>query len=156
MRKSVVEMSRRVELSQSSNDRYLEALGTLPTDIPLNRAAGKLCRPVEVSGRRYRALNLLASDDAKLLEAVARGEWLVAGFRNRDIRHVLYGDAADEATRRQQASRVTRLLGLLRAHGLIKKVPRSHRYLLTVDGSTLIPALIAANHATLQTLTSEA
>jgi hypothetical protein len=156
MRKGVAEMSRRTELSQASNDRYLEALATLPTDTPLNRATGKFCRPVVVEGRRHRALNPLAPDDAHLLEAVSRGEWLVAGFRNRDIRQILHGAAPDESARRRQASRVTRLLGLLRAHGLIKKVPRTHRYLLTTEGTSVIPALIAANHATLQQLTSAA
>jgi hypothetical protein len=156
MRKSVVEMARRAELSQASNDRYLEALGTLPADTPLSRVAGKLCRAVVVEGRRYRALNPLSPDDGRLLEAVSRGEWLVAGFRNRDIRQVLYGDAADASTRRQTASRVTRLLGLLRAHGLIKKVPRTHRYLLTTEGTSVLPALHAANNATLQKLISAA
>jgi hypothetical protein len=156
MRKSVVEMSRRAELSQASNDRYLEALATLPADIPLSRATGKLCRPVIVEGRRYRALNPLGGDDAGLLEAVSRGEWLVSGFRNRDIRQVLYGEACDESARRRMASRVTRLLGLLRAHGLIKKIPRTQRYLLTTEGTSMIPALLAANNATLQQLTRAA
>lgn len=156
LRKSVVEMTRRAELSQASNDRYLEALATLPTDTPLNRAAGKLCRAVVVEGRRHRALNPLAPDDARLLEAVSRGEWLVAGFRNRDIRLILCGEAPDESTRHRQASRVTRLLGLLRSHGLIKKVPRTHRYLLTTEGTCVIPALLAANNATLHQLTNAA
>jgi hypothetical protein len=156
MRKSVVEMARRTELSQASNDRYLEALGNLPTDTPLCRAAAKLCRPVVVAGRRYRALNPLAPDDARLLEAISRGERLVAGFRNRDIRQVLHGEERDEGVRRRQAAAVTRLLGILRAHGLIKKVPRTHRYLLTTEGTSVIPALLAANNATLQQLTSAA
>jgi hypothetical protein len=153
MRKSVVEMSRRAELSQASNDRYLEALGTLPTDTPLSRATSKLCRPVVVAGRRHRALNPLAPDDVQLLEAISRGEWLVAGFRNRDIRAALHGAAPDEPSRKRQAARVTRLLGLLRAHGLIKKVPRTQRYLLTTEGAAVVPALLAANNATLQMLT---
>jgi hypothetical protein len=156
MRKGVAEMARRSELSQASNDRYLEALGDLPTDTPLRRVASKLCRPVVVAGRRYRALNPLASDDARLLEAISRGEWLVAGFRNRDIRQVLHGEERDEAVRRRRAAAVTRLLGILRAHGLIKKVPRTHRYLLTTEGTSVIPALLAANNATLQQLTSAA
>jgi hypothetical protein len=156
MRKSVVEMTRRTELSQASNERYLEALGTLPTDTPLSRATGKLCRPIVVEGRRYRALNPLAPDDARLLEAVSRGEWLVSGFRNRDLRRVLFGDAPDASSGRRQAARVTRLLGLLRAHGLIKKIPRTHRYLLSTEGNSVIPALQAVNHATLQQLTSAA
>ena len=156
MRKGVAEMTRRAELSQASNDRYLEALATLPTDTPLSHAAGKLCRPVVVAGRRHRALNPLAPDDARLLEAISRGEWLIAGFRNRDIRLILHGDAPDDPTRRRMAARVTRLLGLLRAHGLIKKIPRTHRYLLTTEGTSVIPALLAANHATLQQLTAAA
>lgn len=156
MRKSVAEMARRAELSQASNQRYLEALGKLPTDTPLSRAAGKLCQPVMVGNRRWRALNPLSPEDARLLEAVSRGEWLVAGFRNRDIRQILYGDASDETTGRRQAARVSRLLGLLRAHGLIKKIPRTHRYLLTTEGSSVIAALLAANNATIQMLTSAA
>jgi hypothetical protein len=156
MRKGVAEMARRAELSQASNDRYVEALGSLPAGTPLCRACAKLCRPVIVEGRRYRALNPLASDDARLLEAISRGEWLVAGFRNRDIRRALHGDEADEVGRRRQAAAVTRLLGILHAHGLIKKIPRTHRYLLTVEGTSVIPALLAANNATLQQLTSAA
>jgi hypothetical protein len=156
MRKSVVEMTRRSELSQASNDRYLEALGTLPTDTPLCRVAEGLCRPVERAGRRHRALNPLAADDRRLLEAVGRGEWLVEGFRNRDIRQSLYGDAPDPATHRRQAARVTRLLGLLRAHGLIKKIPRTHRYLLTTHGTAVIPALLGANNAPLKQLAGAA
>jgi hypothetical protein len=156
MRKSVAEMARRAELSQASNDRYLEALGTLPTDTPLCRVAERLCRPVESNGRRHRALNPLAAEDRRLLEAVSRGEWLVAGFRNRDIRQALSGDAPDPATRRRQAARVTRLLGLLRAHGLIKKIPRTHRYLLTTYGTEVIPALLGASNAPLKQLAGAA
>ena len=51
---------------------------------------------------------------------------------------------------------MTRLLGILRAPGLIKKVPRPHRYLLTTEGTSVIPAQLAANNATLQQLTSAA
>lgn len=156
MRKSVVEMTRRAALSQASNDRYGEALGTLPTDTPLSRATGKLCRPIVVAGRRHRALNPLAPDDSRLLEAISRGEWLISGFRNRDLRAILFGEAPDASTRHRQAAHVTRLLGLVRAHGLIKKVPRTHRYLLTTEGTSVIPALLAVNHATLQQLTSAA
>ena len=156
MRKGVAEMPRRAELSQASNDRYPGAPGELPTGTPLCRAAGKLCRPVVIEGRRSRALNPLAGDDARLLGAIGRGEWLVAGPRNRDIRRAWYGDAGDAATRRRQAGRVARLLGLLRAHGLIKKVPRTRRDLRTKRGATLVPAPRAVNHATLQQLTSAA
>jgi hypothetical protein len=156
LRKGVVEMTRRAEWSPASNDRDLEALAALPTDTPLSRATGKLCRSVVVAGRRDRGLNPLAPDAAGLLEAVSRGEWLVVGSRNRALRALLYGDAPDESTRRRMAWRGTRLVGPLRAHGLIKKVPRTHRSLLTTEGTSVIPASLAANNATRQQLTSAA
>ncbi|MBM4294521.1 MAG: hypothetical protein FJ126_06395 [Deltaproteobacteria bacterium] len=42
------------------------------------------------------------------------------------------------APKRRQSSAVTRKLRLLRAHGLIKKVPITHRHLLTTKGSKTI------------------
>ena len=75
-----------------------------------------------------------------------------------DARLLLLGGeiGASDPSDRHTAARVTRLLGLLRAHGLIKKVPRTHRYLLTTEGTSVIPALLAANNATLQQLTAAA
>ena len=48
---------------------------------------------------------------------------------------------------------LTRQLRLLRAHGLIKKIPRSHRYQLTQRGRMLITALLAARDADVHALT---
>ena len=42
--------------------------------------------------------------------------------------------------------------GELRAHGLIKKVPRSHRYLVTDKGRSVIGALLAARNASVHQL----
>lgn len=156
MRKSVVEMPRRAQLSQASNDRYAEALAGVPLDVALSQAAEKLCRAVTVGERRYRALNPLAAEDCALLKAISLGEWAVIGFRNRDIRHALYGEPRDEPTRRRQSGRVTRLLGILRAHGLIKKIPRTHRYVLTTAGTCVVPSLLIAANATLEQLTHAA
>ena len=92
---------------------------------------------------RHRALNHLVPTDAQLLAAVARGEFHITGFRNRDVHRILFGQAASDQQRHRQASRVTRQLVLLRAHGLIRKVPTSHRYLLSVVGQVAILALLA-------------
>ena len=40
--------------------------------------------------RRFRALRIGDSDDLALLENIARGEFCTAGFRNRDLRSLLY------------------------------------------------------------------
>jgi hypothetical protein len=83
---------------------------------------------------------------------VAKGEWAVVGFRNRDLRAALFGKPEDVVERRRQARRVTRLLTLLRAHRLIRKVTGTHRYIVTPRGREIITALLAARHASIQQL----
>jgi hypothetical protein len=58
-------------------------------------------------GRSVRALNPLAKAEAQLLAAVGRGEFLIHGFRNRDIRDILYGVTEDAAVQKtaQKSSR---------------------------------------------------
>ncbi len=76
---------------------------------------------------------------------------MIHGFRNRDLRAILYGPT-EKSEQRTQAGKVTRLLGILRAHGLIAKVPKTHRYQLTEKGRTSISALLAARHANVKQL----
>jgi hypothetical protein len=103
--------------------------------------------------RRVRALNPLAPADAALLEAASRHEFLINGLRNRDLRSLLYGGQAATATeKRRQSAAVTRQLRLLRAHGLIERIPRSHRYLVTATGRQAITALLAARNVSTEEL----
>lgn len=161
LRKSVADLPRRAELSQSSNDRYLDALSTITADTPLRQLTDKLCQPVTITHtradgttapRRHRGLRPLDPADAKLLGAVSHGEFLISGFRNRDLRELLFAAPTDETDRRRQAGKVTRLLSLLKAHGLIKKIPHTQRYLLSSEGTKHIPALLALRDTSLQRL----
>jgi len=100
------------------------------------------------NGRRVRGLNPLNTDDAELLAAVNRGEFAVAGFRNRDLRECLFGAAPRDAAKlRRQSSQITRRLRMLRAHGLIKKITGTHRYHVTSKGRVIITALLTARAA---------
>jgi hypothetical protein len=99
-----------------------------------------------------RALNPLAEQDAALLAAAARGEFLLNGMRNRDLRQHLFGPCDDPTRRRKQSAAVTRKLRLLRAHGLIRKVAGTHRYLLSDRGRHVITALLAAREADVEKL----
>jgi hypothetical protein len=148
MRKGVADLPRRAEVSQAANERYLEVLATVEETQSLAELTAKLCRSTRWNGQRVRALNPLADKDAALLAAVNRGEFAVNGFRNRDLRPLLFGASpAAAARRRRQASSVTRQLRLLRAHGLIGKVPRTHRYVLTEEGRRAITAILTARQA---------
>jgi hypothetical protein len=182
LRKGVVDLPRRAEVSQAANERYLEALTAVHEGTPLRQLAEPLCQPAwevarpaaSVSGtepaaagpavvetksvpvvrpRRVRALNPLAATDAALLEAVSRHEFLINGLRNRDLRRLLYGaEAATAAERRCQSAAVTRQLRLLRAHGLIDKIARTHRYVVSEAGRRALTALLAARQASAEQL----
>ena len=154
LRKTVADVPRRVELSQAANERYLEAISTISAETPLSSVTDKLCRAVYVNGRRHRGLRPFDPEEVRLLEAVSRGEFLIRGFRNRDVRVALYGQTEEVTERRCQSGRVSRKLALLRAHGLIKKIPRTHRYLLTSSGVQAISAILAARRASLAQLTA--
>jgi hypothetical protein len=153
LRKGVADVHRRAEISQAANERYLEALATVDESRSLAELVEGVCRPVRHQGKRTRALNPLAAEDAQLLEAVNRGEFAINGFRNRDLRALLYvkptGDAVEE---RRRSATISRKLRLLRAHGLIHKIAKTHRYQLSPHGRDVINALLAARRASTTTL----
>jgi hypothetical protein len=147
LRKGVADMSRRAQVSQAANERYLESLAAIEETTPLGELVQNLCCPVRWKKTRCRALNPLAGPDARLLEVVYRGEFAINGFRNHDLRQHLYKVATDAVTLKKQSAAITRQLRLLRAHGLIRKVPKTHRYVLSMKGRTIIAALLAARAA---------
>ena len=75
--------------------------------------------------------------------AALRGEHRLQGFRNQDIARRLYPQQTkDKVQQRRRCGRVTRLIQLLRAHGLVAKIPRSRRYRVTAQGELLMSAAI--------------
>jgi len=120
----------------------------------LAEEALSVCQPVRQDGRRHRALNPFAQADAQLLAIVNCGEFALNGFRNRDVRAKLYEPTDDPKRLRRQMGATGRRLRLLRAHGLIKKVSKTHRYLLTDKGRRIITALLAARQASTEKLTA--
>jgi hypothetical protein len=154
LRRSVADLYRRAELSRAATERHLGALAAVHVQLSLAQQAARVCRPVRRDGRRYRALNPLGEADAQLLAIVNRGEFSLRGFRNRDVRTRLYPPSQDRNQQRRQTSAVGRRLRLLRAHGLIAKVPNTHRYVVTKKGREMITALLAARQASTEKLTA--
>jgi hypothetical protein len=146
MRKGVADLDRRAEVSQAANNRLAESLASVAEPSTLGELLQPLGRPVLQDGhRRARALNPLTGADGALLRALAQGDFLLQGFRNRDVRTTLHGETQDAQQRRRQAAAVTRQLALLLAHRLIVKVPTTHRYHLSASGRRIVTALLAAH-----------
>jgi hypothetical protein len=153
LRRTVMDLPRRAKVSRTANKRYLDALASTQVATPLGEMLSPLCCPVTQGGLRYRALQPFGKDTA-LLAAVARGEWTIAGLRNRDLQTLLYtGQPRDQKAARRRSAAIGRKLRLLRIHGLLRKLPHTHRYLVTDSGRAVLTALLAAQHANTQTLT---
>jgi hypothetical protein len=154
LRKGVADLNRRTQISQASNERYLESLAAVETESTLGEATAAVCQRTKWKGRSVRALNPLSEEDAQLLQAVNRGEFNITGFRNRDLReHLFAKSSANEQQVRSQTAKVTRLIRMLRAHGVVHKVPKTHRYVVSPRGRGIITALISARDTNINTLT---
>lgn len=161
MRRSVADLHRRAEVSQKVNERYLAGMATVKETRTVKDLVEPLCNRVPEPGkkteRKVRALNPWSKEDATLLQAIADPKWMVTGIRNRDLVALLYPeDAKDAAEKRRRSTRVTRLLRLLRAHHLLQKVPKTHRYQISEQARNSIAALLAAACANPTQLTEKA
>lgn len=153
LEKGVGAIHRMAEVAQKANDRYLDALAQIDDRTPLRQHLDRICRPTRFKGRRVRALAPWTPLDAQLLSAINRGEFTLTGFRNRDLRAILFPDSGANAHKDRSASaRVSRLLRILRAHHIIRKLPKTHRYQLTQSGRRTVTAILAAHDAEVSTL----
>jgi hypothetical protein len=145
LRKAVADTARRAKLCQAANNRYLEAMAKVEDATPLGELTKKLCQPTTFRGKRVRAIQPLEESDSRFLALVCRGEFAIQGFRNRDLRRLWFGAGeVTPAEARKQSAVIYRRLRLLHAHGLIQKIPKTHRYQLTELGRT---ATVALQHA---------
>lgn len=135
-------------LNQVQDFRVYRPKGGGPVDDlqwrPMRKGIADLHRRAEVSAKaNERLLDALASDDKQLLSAINHGEFLINGFRNRDLQSLLYSsEAVSPEERRRRSAAISRKLRMLRAHGLIQKVSRTHRYLVTSQARAILIAVL--------------
>jgi hypothetical protein len=88
-----------------------------------------------------------------LLKAVNRGEFAIHGLRNRDLQALLYTvPPKDKSEQRRRSAAISRKLKLLRVHGLVRKLPHTHRYEVIDNGRLVLNAILSAHRATGQQL----
>ena len=149
MRQGISDLPRRAEVSQKSNERYLDALAAADTSTTLAQALESILDPVPWKKTRVRGLRPWSREDLHLLQQVTRGEFYINGFRNKDIRPLLFGDIPSDPIEAKRASRrTTRLIRLLRAHRLVRKIPRTHRYMPTAKVREITSLLLATRDLT--------
>jgi hypothetical protein len=138
MAKGVSNLPRYMEVSRQSNGRYLEALSVVSDPAEAIRLLPKLAASVRKAGHFYRGFNPADVEDIKLFSSVLRGEYLIMGFRNKDIRERLFRHTKDIEEGRRQSARVSRVFKRLHVRGLIAKFPHSRRWRVTKTGRLLM------------------
>ncbi len=155
MRKGVADIYRRAEISDASNNRYLEGLSRLDSSEKLSKIVQNVCRRRKWRNNHVRGLKPWWPEDRELLKAISRGEFSISGFRNRDIAKLLFPKSySDNKLCKKYAAKVTYRLGILRAHGIIRKISHTNRYLLTVKGQRLTTAVSKIQNISLKQLSN--
>ena len=143
MGKSISNLYRYAEISKSCNQRFLDAMvDIIPVKSTLDEI-GQICDGKKVDGKMVSGFNVWAPEVVRIMETICDGRFLVHGFRNKDIRNIIFPDCKDP---KKLSSKTSRLLKKLRCHGLIKKVQRSRRYHVTSKGRRVMGALIELRH----------
>lgn len=157
LRKGIADVHRRAEISQSTNDKYLDALASVSDDTPLQDLLASIVKPTKLGKQRVRGIRPWNADDADLLEAVLNAKYTERGFYNRDIVLALDGKIESDAVkRRRRGSQMSRKIAMLRAHRLVKKVQSTNRYAITALGRQVIAAILAARKASTKKLLDNA
>ncbi len=152
LRKGIADIPRRVALSQATNARYLDALSTAAMPAPLHDVLDPVMQRRLVDGRPYRALRPIAPDESTCFARLVDGRTLVAGVRAGDLREIFTPTNPTPENRRRLTGRVSRLLRLYRAHGLLAKVAHTRLYRVTAKGQRVMTAALACRAANVDTL----
>lgn len=147
MRKGVADTQRRAQVSAAANRRYLDALSVVKQKTTVSQLVDPIGQRIIRQQRPYRALRPIDPQETRLFQIVTQGKFLLSGFTNRDLRQELMGNSQDPQQRRRQSARVTRLLRLLRAHGMIGKVSKTRYYRVSQRGRETMSVAIALRQA---------
>jgi len=141
MRKGISDIVPRTRISSAGIKNITEQMATLEEDSTVGEILEKVSKRMKRKGKSYRALDVTGKDLA-LLQAIADPKYYVDAITNKHLQEALGTTAwAKGLTGRNLSARISRHLRLLREHGLIKKLPNQHKYMLTGKGRILTTAL---------------
>lgn len=139
MGKSISNLYRYAEISKAANKRFLDSMCNVIPVQSIEKEINAVCKKKTVRKRTYTGYNVWAPETFELFEAICDGKYLIRGFTNQQIRSSICKGNPDTPRER---NRMSRNLAKLRAHGLIRKIPHSRRYLVSDKGRRIMGALI--------------
>ena len=122
-------------------DSLLQAFHQAPNSqrYVVGQEIGDICHGKEVKGKRISGFNVWAPNIVLIMETVCDGRFLINGFRNKDIRNLIFPDIGDW---KKQSALTSRVLKKLRTFGLVRKNSRSRQYHVSSKGRRIMGALI--------------
>ena len=92
-----------------------------------------------------------------LLEIISRGEFMIRGICNQDLRDALFPKpAANAVEAKRRSALISRKLRLLRAHGILHKIKGRHLYQVSDTGRTIVTTFLIARQASAKQLMKKA
>jgi len=141
MRKGIADIAVRTQISSSRIKNFTEQVAAMNEDFSVGEILSHVAQPIQTNGKRLRALDVTGKDLA-LLRAVADPKYNVDSITNKRLQGILGSSPwANGLSGRSLSARIGRHLRLLREHGIIKKLPSQHRYMLTDKGRLLTTAI---------------
>jgi hypothetical protein len=129
MRKSIYSLPALAKLMREANRRYLEFISALDDPTSAAPKLQKLSSTITEHNHPYKGFNFFDATDLHILRTIARGEYNIVGFQNRQLRAHL----ADLST-----SKAARIIKRLRIHGIIAEVRGAYKYRLTNIGKQIV------------------
>lgn len=128
LKKNIYSLAFLTDNLKASNKRYLEFISAFDNKEVGRKRLENVTSSKRENNRNYKGFNFFSADDLTILTAIARGEFNINGFRNKNMQKLLGFNGG----------KISRLIKRLRIHGLIKKATDSYKYYLTKIGKETI------------------
>ena len=129
VKKSIYSLKPLAQIMLGCNKRYLDYIAAFEVPMKGKKRLIKIANSKKEKDRNYKGFNFFDKNDEKLFKIIANGNFILRGFRNKDIRKLLTDKSVGQ---------ISRLIKRLRVHGLIKKAGKTYKYYLTTLGRTAI------------------
>ena len=131
LKRSIYSLFALIQIFKGVTRRYLEYISEFEDPSDGVCKLDKVTQDVRKEDRNYKGFNFFSKEDQQVFEVIARGEFNIRGFRNKQLRELLPD---------KSPASVSRIIKRLRTHGLIRKARNSYRYYLTKLGKSVIVA----------------
>jgi hypothetical protein len=131
VKKSIYSLQVMRDILLACNQRYLAYLSTLDDFSAGVRALDKVTRPRSAKGKSVKPINFFSPVDQRLLRALLRPGFNIAGVRRSDLVSLVA---------ELSPSALSRHLARLRHIGIIRRIKGSYRYCITSIGRAAITA----------------